>query len=343
MRGVLFPGDRRAVVESFPDPVPGPRQVVVRMRVAAVCGSDLHNYRASAETLVARGQNRIIPGHEPCGDVAALGPDVRNVRVGDRVVVYHYLGCGHCKHCLSGYMQWCPERKGYGGPIHGSDADLVLTNEVNCLPLPAELSYVDGAFIACQAATAYSALLKLAPAGKDTLAVFGLGPVGLCGVLVGKALGTRVVGVDLLEERLDLARRLGADEVISAGSEDVAKRLKELTSGEGPGLAFETSGSGAAHQQLLDSLAFGGKAALVGFGARDRTVNLTEIIGRQLTLMGSFVSPIGMFWDLAAFLLRRRIPLESMVTHRFGIEDAPEAFRLADSGRTGKVIFEWPT
>ena len=342
MRGVLFQGDRGAVVEGFPDPQPGPRQVVVRMRVAAVCGSDLHNYRASAESLAARGQNRIIPGHEPCGDVVALGPDVRGVRVGDRVVVYHYLGCGHCKHCLSGYIQWCPERRGYGGPIHGSDADLLLTNEVNCLPLPPELGYVDGAFIACQAGTAYSALGKLSPSGKDTLAVFGLGPVGLSGVMIGKALGARVVGIDLLEERLELALQLGVDEVVDAGREEVAKRLKPLTGGEGPGLAFETSGSGAAHQQLVDSLAFGGKAAFVGFGARDRTVNLTEIIGRQLTLMGSFVSPIGMYWDLAAFLVRHHVPLEAMVTHRFALEDAPEAFRLADSGRTGKVVFEWP-
>ncbi len=341
MHGVLFQGDRRAVVESFPDPQPGSRQVLVRMRVAAVCGSDLHRYRASAESLEASGGNRIIPGHEPCGDVVALGPDVRNVKLGDRVVIYHYLGCGHCKHCLSGYIQWCPKRRGYGGPIHGSDADLVLTNEVNCLPLPPELSYVDGAFIACQAATAYSAMSKLTPNGKDTLAVFGLGPVGLCGVLVAKALGARVIGVDLMEERLELALQLGVDEVVDAGREDVARRLKTLTDGEGPGLAFETSGSGAAHQQLIDALAFGGKAALVGFGAHERTVNLTEIIGRQLTLMGSFVSPIGMYWDIASFLVRHHVPLESMVTHRFPLEDAAEAFRVADSGRSGKVVFEW--
>lgn len=84
--------------------------------------------------------------------------------------------------------------------------------------------------------------------------MFGLGPVGLCGVLVGKALGARVIGVDLMEERLELALQLGVDEVVDAGSEDVSKRLKVLTGGDGPGLAFETSGSGAAHQQLIDSL-----------------------------------------------------------------------------------------
>jgi len=339
MRGVLFPGNRQAVVEEFPDPEPGPRQVVVKMRVAAVCGSDLHGYRATPEQRGAGA--RIIPGHEPCGEVVALGPDVRNVKVGDRVTVYHYLGCGHCKCCLSGYIQWCPERKGYGGPIHGSDADLLLTNEVNCLPLPPELSFVDGAFIACQASTAYSSMLKLNPSGRDTLAIFGLGPVGLCGVMVARAMGARVVGVDVVEDRLELATRFGADGVILGGKEDVVERLRALTDGEGPSLAFETSGSAIAHQNVVDALGKGGRAVFVGFGAHDKTVNLTAIIGKQLTLMGSFVSPIHLYWDLAAFLVRHKLPLEAMVTHRFAIEEAPEAFRLADTARTGKVVFEW--
>jgi threonine dehydrogenase-like Zn-dependent dehydrogenase len=309
------------------------------MRVAAVCGSDLHGYRATAATRGA--QAEIIPGHEPCGDVVAIGPDVRNVRVGDRVTVYHYLGCGHCRYCLSGYIQWCPERKGYGGPIHGSDADLLLTNEINCLLLPPELTYVDGAFIACQAGTAYSSMLKLTPSGKDTLAVFGLGPVGLCGVMIARALGARVLGVDLSEERLEMATRFGAEAVVNAGREDVIARLQALTDGDGPGLAFETSGNGIAHEQIVSALAKGGKAAFVGFGAHDKTVNLTAIIGKQLTLMGSFVAPIHMFWDLAAFLVKHKVPLADMVTHRFGIESAPEAFRVADSARSGKVVFEW--
>jgi threonine dehydrogenase-like Zn-dependent dehydrogenase len=339
MRGVLLLGNRQVLIQDFPDPQPGPRQVVVKMRVAAICGSDLHLYRASPEALKWR--EGLIVGHEPSGDVVALGEDVRYVKIGDRVAVYHYLGCGHCRYCLGGYIQWCPERKGYGSHIHGSDADLLLTNEVNCLVLPPELSYVDGAFIACQASTAFSALRKLNPSGSDTLAIFGLGPVGLCGVLIAKALGARVIGVDIVEERLELARRLGANEVIHGTQEDVVSRLRALTDGEGPNMALETSGTGTAHQHLIDALCKGGKAVLVGAGAQEKTVNLTEIIGKQLTLIGSFVSPINMYWELAAFLIHHRIPLEAMVTHRFPIEDASEAFHLADTARTGKVIFEW--
>jgi threonine dehydrogenase-like Zn-dependent dehydrogenase len=339
MRGILFPGDRQVIVRDFPDPTPGPRQVVVKMRVAAVCGSDLHSYRASPALRGAGAQ--IIPGHEPSGEVVEIGPEVRNVKVGDRVAIYHYLGCGHCKYCLSGYMQWCMERQGYGGPIHGSDADLLLTNETNCLPLPPELSYVDGAFIACQYSTAYSSMRKLSPSGRDTVAIFGLGPVGLCGVMTAKALGARVIGIDVTDERLELASKLGADAIIQGAREDVVARLKSLTDGEGPNMAFETSGSGTAHQNIVDSLCKGGKGVFVGFGAQGNTVNLTSIIGKELNLMGSFVLPINMYWDIASFLVRHKLPLESMVTHRFGIEEASEAFRLADTSKTGKVIFEW--
>ncbi len=339
MRGVLLPGNRQVVVQHFPDPRPGPGQVVIKMRVAAICGSDLHLYRATPEEQKWR--EGIIPGHEPSGEVAALGEGVRQVKVGDRVAVYHYLGCGRCKYCLSGHLNWCPQTRGYGGHIHGSNADLLLTNEVNCLPLPPELSYVDGAFIACQASTAFNALRKLTPSGRDTLAIFGLGPVGLCALLCARALGARVVGIDVVEERLELARTLGADEVIHGDQEEVVARLRDLTDGEGPNMGFEASGSGAAHEQLVAALCKGGKAVIVGAGAREKTVNLTQIIGKQLTLMGSFVSPIDMYWDLASFLMRHAIPLAALVTHRFSIEEAPEAFRLADSARTGKVVFEW--
>src|SRR5262245_57196219 len=133
MRGVVFLGGRQAEVREFPDPKPGPGEVVVQMKAGGLCGSDLHLYRQSVD---ARADNNIIPGHEPSGVVYAIGPEVTHVNVGDRVSVYHYLGCGHCEQCLAGNLMWCDERRGYGGPIHGSDADLILTDARNCCPLP---------------------------------------------------------------------------------------------------------------------------------------------------------------------------------------------------------------
>ena len=125
MRGVLFPGDRTVTVAEVPDPIPGPGEVVVAMRAAAVCGSDLHGYRTPRAQRESSGSDKIVPGHEPSGIVQSIGDGVSTVKVGDRVAVYHYRGCGGCADCRGGRIMWCADRRGYGGPIHGSDADLL--------------------------------------------------------------------------------------------------------------------------------------------------------------------------------------------------------------------------
>lgn len=338
MRGVIFPGDRRAEVRDHPDPQPGPGEVVVRLKAAGLCGSDLHLYR---QTAAQRAGNTTIPGHEPCGVVASLGAGVTNVEVGDRVSVYHYRGCGHCKHCLGGNIMWCADRRGYGGPIHGSDADLILTDARNCLPLPTELSFAVGAMMACNAGTAFSSIGKLRPSGADSVAIFGQGPVGLAGTLFAKARGARVIAIDPIAERRDLARHLGADETLDPTTSDPVKAIQGLTRGDGADCAYETSGSGAGQNGAVESLRLGGRAVFVGIGHQDKTLSPSQIIGRQLTLMGSFVLPIQMYYEMLRFIQDRRVLLEALVTHRFPIEQAPEAFALFDSGKTGKVIFEW--
>ena len=339
MRGVLLPGDRQVVLSDFPDPSPGFGQVVVRMKAAAICGTDLHLYRARPEDR--RPSPDMIPGHEPSGVVETIGEGVTHVKPGDRVSVYHYLGCGHCAHCRAGNIMWCAERRGYGGPVHGSDADLLLTDERNCLPLPPELSFVDGALIACPASTAFSALRKLGALGGETLVIFGLGPVGLCGTLIGRALGARVIGVEPEAVRRSLAEEAGAEATLDPQSDDVVKGIRELTHGTGASAIFETSGQPAAHAAALQAAALGGRVAFVGFGAKEKTMAPSDFIGKQLTLMGSFVSNIAAYWDLVRLLMERQIRLEQVVTHRFSLDAAPEAFRLFDSGGSGKVVFEW--
>ena len=341
MRGVVFLGDRRAEVRDYPDPVPGPGEVVVRMRASGLCGSDLHLYR---QTAAQRAGNDTIPGHEPSGVVVQVGPCVDTVRVGDRVSVYHYRGCGHCAQCLAGNVMWCPERRGYGGPIHGADADLLLTDARNCMPLPESLSFASGALMACAAGTAFSSRSKLGVSGRDTVAIFGQGPVGLCGMLVARAMGGRVIAIDPIAERREMSRHLGADETLDPGETTgsaLRDAIRDLTGGQGADLAFETSGSAGGQNGAVDCLRLGGKAVFVGFGAREKTLNPSQFIGRQLTLMGSFVIPIHMYYDMLQFVLAHHLPLDEMVTHRFPIEAAPEAFALFDQGKTGKVILEW--
>jgi len=340
MKGVVFLGDLRCVVKDLPRPEPGMGQVLVRMKASGICGSDLHILRGVTPEEARRRGDR-IPGHEPAGVVEEVGGGVQQVKIGDRVSVYHYLGCGHCPYCASGYLQWCPKTRGYGGAVDGAHADFILTDERNCVPLPEPLTFGDGAFIACAGGTAYSALKKLDLSSGETVAVFGLGPVGLSGVLLAKAWGCRVVGVDIVKERLELALKLGAETALDAGQEDIVDALHRITGGEGVDAAFETSGSTQGRRSLVAALRRGGRAAFVGVGSSEPVINPTDMIGRQLTLMGSFVLPLGMAWELVRFLLSHRLSFEPAVTHRFPIEEASEAYRLFATGKTGKVVFVW--
>jgi propanol-preferring alcohol dehydrogenase len=217
----------------------------------------------------------------------------------------------------------------------------VLTDERNCVTMPEAVSFTDGAFIACAGGTAYSAMRKLNVSGSATIAIFGLGPVGLSGVLMAKAMGGYVIGVDVIDERVELAKQIGADVASNPQKEDALNAIRDIAGADGCDLAFEASGSSQGRLNAVRCLRRGGKAAFVGIGNNDPVINPSEIIGRELTLMGSFVLPLQQSYDLVNFLARRKLSFTPIVTHRFAITDGAEAYQVADASRTGKVVFTW--
>jgi threonine dehydrogenase-like Zn-dependent dehydrogenase len=341
MKGVLFPGDRTVTLADIPDPSPGPGEVVVAMRAAGICGSDLHGYRTPREARERTGADKIVPGHEPSGVVSSVGEGVTSVKPGDRVAVYHYLGCGSCADCRGGRIMWCADRKGYGGPIHGSDADLLLTDARNCLPLPDDISFSTGALLMCVGGTAYEVMRKLNASGRSQFAIFGLGPVGLTGLLVARAMGARVIGVDVSPDRVALASRLGADAVVDAANEDTVTAIRRWSGADGVNASFETSGVGSAQIGAVEVTGRNGKVAFVGFGETQPTIQPSQIIERQLTLFGSFVFPIDRYEEMLGFYTRHEVPIEATVTHRVSLDEAGDIFPAFDRGETGKVVFTW--
>lgn len=339
MKGIVLLGDGELAVKEFPDPVPGWGEVVVRTKAAAICGSDIHVYHSHRRRDTGRPD--VIAGHEPAGVVEAVGEGVTMVKPGDRVSIYHYIGCGKCKQCLAGMRQWCPQTQGLGSHCHGGDADFVLVKEDNCCLLPDELSFTDGAFMACAGGTAFSALSKLRPNGTSTVLVLGLGPVGLSGVIMAKAMGATVIAVGRRKIRLDLAREFGADHVIDSDDPEAIKAVMGLCP-SGVDSAFETSGAAEAFVFMVRAMAMGGRAAMVAGRTRLEDFGFGQIVHKQLTLMGSFVIPLWMVPEMAAFMVRHKLPFEKMVTHRFKLDQAEDAFKLFDSGECGKVVFEWP-
>jgi len=339
VKGVVFLGDRRCEVRSFPVPAPGHGEVLLRVRATGICGSDLHVYRDAQASDQIR-------GHEPSGVVEAVGAGVECVQPGDRVSAHHHWGCGACAMCARGEVVSCPRDRVIGVAVPGSFAECTVVPERNCTPLPDGVSFTDGAFMACVGGTAYAAYRRLGGTPGESVAVYGAGPVGLSCVLVGKALGMRVIATDVQRIRVGLAEACGADAVVNASQDDPVPLVRRFGRGpegpwgEGVDCVIETSGATAARRAIIPSLRRYGRAAIVGVGSAEQVINPSDIHGSGATLIGSLVFPLGWSWDLARFLATTGLSFAPAVTHRFSLDDAPEALRLADEARCGKVIFQ---
>src|SRR5215813_14522523 len=249
MRAVTFLGNRKLELTQFPDPTPGPGEVVLAIKASGMCGSDLKFYRASggASSLgLGKVSGPIIAGHEPCGVVAAVGEGVaENVaRVGDRVMVHHYHGCGTCEHCITGWSQMCVEGSTvYGATGHGAHAPHMKVPAHTLVPLPESLSFAAGAAISCGTGTAFGALRRMNLSGRDTVAIVGQGPVGLSATQLAAAMGARVIALDVSEERLERAGAFGANALVDPKIDDPVAAIKALTHGLGADMALDTSGA----------------------------------------------------------------------------------------------------
>jgi threonine dehydrogenase-like Zn-dependent dehydrogenase len=339
MRGVYLPGDRRIEIRQLPDPVAGPGQVVLRVHASTICGSDLRAiYREHLGTGPEAYQN-VVAGHEPCGEVIEVGPGCRTVRVGDRAVVYHISGCGRCADCRRGYQISCssPLRRAYGWQRDGGHADLLLADERDLVTLPAELSYLDGACVACGFGTAYEALRRAGVTGADTVLITGLGPVGLAAGMLARALGAdRVVGTDPSPSRRADALRLGAASA-AIDSAEAADRLPELLGPDGADVAVDCSGAGSAQLMAVQHTRRWGRTVFVGEGG-ELTLDVSrDVIHRQLTVLGSWVTSVGRMAELLTLLPGWDLHPDRIVTDAFSLADADAAYRLADAGTGGKV------
>src|SRR5215813_7808460 len=346
MRGIVFLGNRKLEIRDFPDPKPGPGEVVVAMKASGMCGSDLHPYRAPGNAAAALGLGGsggpVIAGHEPCGVVAERGPGVAeaDAPTGQRVMVHHYKGCGRCKHCRVGWAQLC--RQGivvYGMTGHGGHAPFICVPAYTLVPLPDSIGFPGCAAISCGTGTAYGALKRLDVSGRDTLAVFGQGPVGLSATMLGAAMGARVIAVDISPERLALAKEFGAERLINSRETNPVEAIRQVTHGEGAQCTMDCTGLPEPRVAAVQSDGTWGRVAFVGEGGNTTFDISRDMIRKQLTLVASWTFSATGQWECAHFVADRKIPLEKIFTHRFNLDQAEEAYRLFDTQTTGKGVF----
>lgn len=311
------------------------------MKAAAICGSDMHVYRLEPSDEVPWSVDfSKIPGHEPCGVVKQVGEGVDTLKRGDRVIVYHFEGCGACHHCLRGDYQYCRDLRIYGGDKNGADAEFMVAKARCCLKLPNELSFADGALLACNAGSSYEAARQIRLSARHKVAVLGLGPVGLTAVLIAKAMGAPIIGMDVVDERVKIAEDLGADVAFNGAKNNPVEEIMKFTKGRGVDAVIECSGSPIAQRIALDILKPHGEVALVGVNTGELSLKPTEqILLKQARITGIRMFNIRTYPEMAEFMVEHKVPLEKVVTHRFMIEDGPKAFELYSTGKTGKIVF----
>ncbi len=346
MTGVVLPGNRQLELREFPVPEPGHGQVLVRMKASSLCGSDLRAiYRPQQQGTGPEAYKGVIAGHEPCGIIERVGPGVQRFKAGDRVILYHIVGCGLCRDCRSGWMINCSEttrRAAYGWQRDGGHAGFLLAEERTLVALPDELTYVDGAMVACGFGTAYAACVRAGVSGRDTVLITGLGPVGLGAALLCRAMGARVIGIEFIRERRELAEQLGIQEMVTPGGDgDLLEGVLKKTGGHGCEVAIDCSGNAEARHLCLEAAREWGRVVFVGEGGTVSFAPSPLLLHKQLTLYGSWVCSLPQMEELAEHLVRWNLHPEVLVTHRFTVEQAQEAYELFDTGRTGKVAIVW--
>lgn len=340
MNGVVLPGDSTVQHVQVEIPDPGPGQVLLKMKASSICGSDIRAiYRQHLGTGPEAYQG-VIAGHEPCGQVVAVGHGGKRLTPGDRVVVYHIAGCGVCEECRHGYMIGCtsPHRAAHGWQRDGGHADYLLAEETTCILLPEPLSFVDGALVSCGFGTAYEGLLRLQLSGQDRLLITGLGPVGLAAAMLGRAMGAGpIIGTDLAPERLQIARDQGLVDYAIPADDAAGETIADLTDGRGCEASIDCSGSAAARVLALQHTRTWGRCAFVGEGGQISFLVSELLIHKQITLHGSWVTSLRHMEDLLEHLVRWQLRPETVVTHRFRLDQADEAYQIADQGAAGKV------
>ena len=347
MKGVVFTGDSTLALVDFPDPTPGPRDVVLEIKASGMCGSDLKLYRPPAGAafkalgLVDNGEP-VIAGHEPCGIIAAVGKDVdpRTARIGDRVTLHHYQGCMTCPECRSGWTQMCDRTAIiYGVTGHGGHAPYMRAAVETVFALPEEVSFSTGAAISCGTGTAYGALLRLDLSARDTIVIVGQGPVGLSATQLASAMGARVIAVDVSSERAALAKTFGAADAIDASAGDPVEAIMALTGGKGAKKVLETSGAPAGRSAAVRSAARWGTVCLVGEGG-EMTLNVSiDVIRKQLTIVGSWTVNSAKLADCIRFIADHGLEVDRLFTDRWTLDRAEDAYKAFDKQAAGKGVF----
>ncbi|OON38437.1 L-threonine 3-dehydrogenase [Izhakiella australiensis] len=327
------------MVKDAPVPQPGHNDLLIKIRKAAICGTDVHIYNWddwSSKTIPVP----MIVGHEYVGEVVGIGQEVRGFNIGDRVSGEGHITCGHCRNCRAGRTHLCRNTQGVGVNRQGCFAEYLVIPAFNAFKIPDNISD-ELASIFDPFGNAVHTALSFDLVGEDVL-VSGAGPIGIMAAAVCKHVGARnVVITDINEYRLDLARKMGVTRAVNVANESLSDVMAELGMSEGFDVGLEMSGAPPAFRDLLSVMNHGGRVALLGIPPGEMAIDWNQVIFKGLFIKGIYGREMFETWYKMAALVQSGLDLTPIITHRFAIDDFQQGFDAMRSGKSGKVILSW--
>jgi threonine 3-dehydrogenase len=325
-------------LEEVEKPVPGPEDVLIRVNKVAICGTDMHiyNWDAWAQKTVPV---PLVVGHEYIGIVEEIGDQVTSASPGDRVSGEGHIMCGVCRNCRAGRGHLCRDTRGVGVNRPGAFADYVCIPAKNAYLVPDQISDEIGALLDPLGNAVHTAL-SFDLAGEDVL-ITGAGPIGLMATAVARHVGARhIVVTDVNDDRLALARQLGASRGVRADSSSIEEVMRELDMKEGFDVGLEMSGNASALSDQVRHIIHGGKIALLGLFPRDPEVSLNDAIFKGVTLKGIYGREMFETWHKMIAMLTSGLDVERVITHRLDFEEFETGFTALNNSEACKVILE---
>ena len=312
------------------------KEVLVKIRKAGFCGTDLNTYRGKNPIV----SFPIIPGHELAGEVVKKGPDVPDsIAEGDRVSVLPYTTCGVCRSCQKGRVNACKNNETLGNQRDGGMVEYLAVPYDKLITGLNELDYQSIAMVE-PLAVGFHAAERCAPAKGDYMLVFGCGLVGLGAICRGNILGARVIAVDLDDEKLALAKKMGAEFVINSKSQDLEKVAAELTGGHGPDVVLEAIGLPVTFKAAVDLVSFAGRVVYVGYAKEAVDYETKKFIMKELDIRGSRNALRSDFENVLDAHKKSLIPVSDLVTKDVPLEEAGEMLEYwsQNPGKVSKIL-----
>jgi 6-hydroxycyclohex-1-ene-1-carbonyl-CoA dehydrogenase len=334
MKAAVYHGNGSGLtVEEWPMPAPGAGEILVDVAACGVCHTDLHYLDHGTPTFK---KPPIILGHEVAGMVAGIGAGVETFAVGDRVLLPAVLTCGKCEACRTGRENVCEDGMMLGNHMDGGYAEYLVAPAKDAFHLPEEIPLVEGAIIADALTTPYHAVVnrgRVRPG--DAVVVVGAGGIGLNIIQMATAVGAHVVAVDVAEEKLAWASRLGAAETVHAPSVDRVDKAVRRAIGGGADIAFEAVGRAVTQEQAMACLKTGGRLVLVGYSPEPMSLNAGRVMFRELEIVGSLGCRPVDYPRVIELARQGKVKVAELVTHRFQLGEIALAF---DALRNGQSI-----